>query len=63
MDKTEVYDATSVHSDKESVAVDLMAERPEQGSSYLAFFNVVCVVAGKDHPFPSFIISFSGAFV
>ncbi|KAF8937353.1 hypothetical protein BGZ58_002848 [Dissophora ornata] len=42
----EIYDATSVHSDKESSIVDLMAERPEQGSNFLAYANVVCVVAG-----------------
>jgi amino acid permease len=40
----EMYQA-SVHSDKES-NVDLLAERPEQGSNLLAFANVVCVVAG-----------------
>ncbi|KAF9346675.1 hypothetical protein BGX34_003718 [Mortierella sp. NVP85] len=45
MDKTEIYEAASVHSDKESI-VDLMAERPEQGSNFLAYANVVCVVAG-----------------
>ncbi|KAF9580598.1 hypothetical protein BGW38_002688, partial [Lunasporangiospora selenospora] len=45
MEKTEVYDASSVHSDKESI-VDLLAERPEQGSNFLAYANVVCVVAG-----------------
>ncbi|KAI1297843.1 hypothetical protein EDD11_006909 [Mortierella claussenii] len=41
----EVYDAQSVTSDKESI-VDLLAERPEQGSNVLAYANVVCVVAG-----------------
>ncbi|KAG0364457.1 transmembrane amino acid transporter protein-domain-containing protein [Gamsiella multidivaricata] len=41
----EIYDASSVHSDKESI-VDLLAERPEQGSNFLAYANVVCVVAG-----------------
>ncbi|KAG0049185.1 hypothetical protein BGZ83_005988 [Gryganskiella cystojenkinii] len=46
MDKTEVYDAQSVHSDKESMEVDLLAERPEQGSSILGAANVICVVAG-----------------
>ncbi|KAF8949218.1 hypothetical protein BGZ47_008997 [Haplosporangium gracile] len=45
MEKHEVTYASSVTSDKESV-VDLMAERPEQGSNFLAFANVVCVVAG-----------------
>ncbi|KAG0037264.1 hypothetical protein BGZ82_002864 [Podila clonocystis] len=45
MEKTEIYEARSVHSDKESI-VDLMAERPEQGSNFLAYANVVCVVAG-----------------
>ncbi|KAG0232341.1 hypothetical protein BGX31_005188 [Mortierella sp. GBA43] len=39
-------DATTIRSDKESIAVDLLAERPEQGSSYLAYANVVCVIAG-----------------
>ncbi|KAG0199367.1 hypothetical protein BGX28_007356 [Mortierella sp. GBA30] len=43
---TEMYEVSSVHSDKESVAVDLLAERPEQGSNFLAYANVVCVVAG-----------------
>ncbi|GJJ74113.1 solute carrier family 32 (vesicular inhibitory amino acid transporter) [Entomortierella parvispora] len=42
----EMYEVTSVNSDKESVAVDLLAERPEQGSNFLAYANVVCVVAG-----------------
>ncbi|KAG0211518.1 hypothetical protein BGX28_007742 [Mortierella sp. GBA30] len=41
----EIYEASSVHSDKESI-VDLLAERPEQGSNFLAYANVVCVVAG-----------------
>lgn len=36
----EMYEVSSVHSDKESVAVDLLAERPEQGSNFLAY---VCV--------------------
>ncbi|KAF9142214.1 hypothetical protein BGX30_003145 [Mortierella sp. GBA39] len=45
MEKHEVTYASSVTSDKESI-VDLMAERPEQGSSFLAYANVVCVVAG-----------------
>lgn len=45
MEKAEVHEARSVHSDKESI-VDLLAERPEQGSNFLAFANVVCVVAG-----------------
>ncbi|KAG0345097.1 hypothetical protein BG004_003961 [Podila humilis] len=45
MDKSEVYEARSVNSDKESI-VDLLAERPEQGSNFLAYANVVCVVAG-----------------
>ncbi|KAG0335241.1 hypothetical protein BG000_007676 [Podila horticola] len=45
MEKSEIYEARSVHSDKESI-VDLMAERPEQGSNFLAYANVVCVVAG-----------------
>jgi hypothetical protein len=44
---TEMYDAASIRSDKESIAVDLLAERPEQGSNFLAYANVVCVVAGK----------------
>ncbi|KAF9952342.1 hypothetical protein BGZ72_006344 [Mortierella alpina] len=43
---SEMYEVSSVHSDKESVAVDLLAERPEQGSNFLAYANVVCVVAG-----------------
>ncbi|KAF9349057.1 hypothetical protein BGX34_002091 [Mortierella sp. NVP85] len=43
---TEMHDAASIRSDKESIAVDLMAERPEQGSNFLAYANVVCVVAG-----------------
>ncbi|KAF9914875.1 hypothetical protein BX616_007391 [Lobosporangium transversale] len=43
--ENEIYEARSVHSDKESI-VDLMAERPEQGSNLLAYANVVCVVAG-----------------
>ena len=42
----EIYEASSVHSDRESI-VDLMAERPEQGSNFLAYANVVCVVAGN----------------
>ncbi|KAF9432258.1 hypothetical protein BGZ76_011060 [Entomortierella beljakovae] len=42
--KSENY-ATSVNSDQESI-VDLLAERPEQGSNMLAYANVVCVVAG-----------------
>ncbi|KAG0308968.1 hypothetical protein BGZ98_005988 [Dissophora globulifera] len=46
MDKQEVFEAMSVMSDKESDATDLLAERPEQGSSFLAYANVVCVVAG-----------------
>ncbi|KAG9326942.1 hypothetical protein KVV02_001892 [Mortierella alpina] len=41
----EIYEASSVHSDRESI-VDLLAERPEQGSNFLAYANVVCVVAG-----------------
>ncbi|KAG0315583.1 hypothetical protein BGZ97_008084 [Linnemannia gamsii] len=45
MEKHEVTYASSVTSDKESI-IDLMAERPEQGSSFLAYANVVCVVAG-----------------
>ncbi|KAG0003400.1 hypothetical protein BGZ80_003586 [Entomortierella chlamydospora] len=45
MEKKETYDANSINSDKESL-VDLLAERPEQGSNFLAFANVVCVVAG-----------------
>ncbi|KAK3823644.1 MAG: transmembrane amino acid transporter protein-domain-containing protein [Linnemannia gamsii] len=45
MEKNEVSYASSVSSDKESI-VDLMAERPEQGSNFLAYANVVCVVAG-----------------
>ncbi|KAF9110655.1 hypothetical protein BGX27_006048 [Mortierella sp. AM989] len=45
MEKTEVYDANSITSDTESI-VDLLAERPEQGSNLLAYANVVCVVAG-----------------
>ncbi|KAF9933074.1 hypothetical protein FBU30_006575 [Linnemannia zychae] len=45
MEKHEATYAASVTSDKESI-VDLMAERPEQGSSFLAYANVVCVVAG-----------------
>ncbi|KAF9299956.1 hypothetical protein BGZ74_008463 [Mortierella antarctica] len=45
MEKSEIYEARSVHSDKESI-IDLMAERPEQGSNFLAYANVVCVVAG-----------------
>ncbi|KAF9084257.1 hypothetical protein BGX23_010684 [Mortierella sp. AD031] len=45
MEKHEVTYASSVTSDKESI-VDLMAERPEQGSNFLAYANVVCVVAG-----------------
>ncbi|KAF9426424.1 hypothetical protein BGZ94_006534 [Podila epigama] len=45
MEKVDVYDARSVHSDKESI-IDLRAERPEQGSNFLAYANVVCVVAG-----------------
>ncbi|KAF9281073.1 hypothetical protein BGZ74_002456 [Mortierella antarctica] len=40
-----MYEVRSVHSDKES-PVDLLAERPEQGSNFLAYANVVCVVAG-----------------
>ncbi|KAG0261146.1 hypothetical protein BG011_001310 [Mortierella polycephala] len=44
-EKIETYDAQSVHSDSESL-VDLRAERPEQGSNFLAYANVVCVVAG-----------------
>ncbi|KAF9428079.1 hypothetical protein BGZ94_003444 [Podila epigama] len=40
-----MYEVSSVHSDKE-MPVDLLAERPEQGSSFLAYANVVCVVAG-----------------
>ncbi|KAI1299828.1 hypothetical protein EDD11_006364 [Mortierella claussenii] len=43
---SEMFDVTSVKSDKESVSVDLLAERPEQGSNFLAYANVVCVVAG-----------------
>jgi hypothetical protein len=46
MEKNEVSYASSVSSDKESI-VDLMAERPEQGSNFLAYANVVCVVAGN----------------
>ncbi|KAG0229662.1 hypothetical protein BGW42_001423 [Actinomortierella wolfii] len=45
MEKVEIHEAHSVHSDKESI-VDLLAERPEQGSNLLAYANVVCVVAG-----------------
>ncbi|KAG0324778.1 hypothetical protein BGZ99_001447 [Dissophora globulifera] len=46
MEKSDkIYEATSIHSDKESI-VDLLADRPEQGSSFLAYANVVCVVAG-----------------
>ncbi|KAG0244277.1 transmembrane amino acid transporter protein-domain-containing protein [Mortierella sp. GBAus27b] len=45
MEKSEIHEASSVHSDRESI-VDLMAERPEQGSNFLAYANVVCVVAG-----------------
>ncbi|KAF9312137.1 hypothetical protein BGZ91_006607 [Linnemannia elongata] len=45
MEKHEVTYASSVTSDKESI-VDLRAERPEQGSNFLAYANVVCVVAG-----------------
>ncbi|KAG0305088.1 hypothetical protein BGZ98_004615 [Dissophora globulifera] len=46
MEKSDkIYEATSIHSDKESI-VDLLAERPEQGSNFLAYANVVCVVAG-----------------
>ncbi|KAG0212134.1 hypothetical protein BGX33_003863 [Mortierella sp. NVP41] len=45
MEKHEVTYASSVTSDKESI-IDLMAERPEQGSNFLAYANVVCVVAG-----------------
>lgn len=39
----------SVSSDREAGGMDggdLRAERPSQGSSYQAFFNIVCVVAG-----------------
>ncbi|KAF9361797.1 hypothetical protein BGX26_011792 [Mortierella sp. AD094] len=43
--KAENYDANSINSDRESI-VDLLAERPEQGSNLLAYANVVCVVAG-----------------
>ncbi|KAF9197496.1 hypothetical protein BGZ49_002039 [Haplosporangium sp. Z 27] len=43
---TEMNDAMSINSDKESGNIDLLAERPEQGSSFLAYANVVCVVAG-----------------
>ncbi|KAF8977724.1 hypothetical protein BGZ46_007154 [Entomortierella lignicola] len=43
--KEEIYEARSVNSDTESI-VDLLAERPEQGSNLLAYANVVCVVAG-----------------
>ncbi|KAF9997393.1 hypothetical protein BGZ80_009151 [Entomortierella chlamydospora] len=43
---TEMQDVTSIKSDREVVAVDLLAERPEQGSNFLAYANVVCVVAG-----------------
>ncbi|KAF9297515.1 hypothetical protein BGZ88_009776 [Linnemannia elongata] len=41
-------DAHSVSSDYEAGKhnSDLRAERPSQGSSYQAFFNIVCVVAG-----------------
>ncbi|KAF9180579.1 hypothetical protein BGZ51_009833 [Haplosporangium sp. Z 767] len=43
---TEMYEVRSVNSDKESDVIDLLAERPEQGSNFLAYANVVCVVAG-----------------
>lgn len=43
--KSEVYETNSINSDQESI-VDLLAERPEQGSNLLAYANVVCVVAG-----------------
>ncbi|KAF8930135.1 hypothetical protein BGZ58_008450 [Dissophora ornata] len=43
---TEMHEVTSVKSDKESDAIDLLAERPSQGSNFLAYANVVCVVAG-----------------
>lgn len=43
---TDMYEVRSVNSDKESDAIDLLAERPEQGSNFLAYANVVCVVAG-----------------
>lgn len=41
-----MFEVKSVNSDKESDTVDLLAERPEQGSNFLAYANVVCVVAG-----------------
>jgi len=41
----EMYEVSSVHSDKESIAVDLLAERPEQGSNFLAY---VCVLFSLD---------------
>ena len=40
-----MYEVSSVHSDKESIAVDLLAERPEQGSNFLAY---VCVLFSLD---------------
>ncbi|KAG0321936.1 hypothetical protein BGZ97_009646 [Linnemannia gamsii] len=44
LEKTTTGSAHSVSSDQD--AGDLRAERPSQGSSYQAFFNIVCVVAG-----------------
>jgi hypothetical protein len=38
--------ANNTQRDQEGNAIDLMAERPDQGSNMAAFFNIVCVVAG-----------------
>ncbi|KAF9108156.1 hypothetical protein BGX27_008451 [Mortierella sp. AM989] len=43
---TEMQEVMSIKSDKEAGDIDLLAERPEQGSNFLAYANVVCVVAG-----------------
>ncbi|KAF9359230.1 hypothetical protein BGX26_012837 [Mortierella sp. AD094] len=42
----EMHEVMSIKSDREVATVDLLAERPEQGSNFLAYANVVCVVAG-----------------
>ncbi|KAH8549131.1 transmembrane amino acid transporter protein-domain-containing protein [Umbelopsis sp. PMI_123] len=42
----DIVDCSASVYDSESTASDLRAERPGQGSSFWAYFNIVCVVAG-----------------
>lgn len=48
LSNSSLYEVTKPSPTDHNCSPDLLAERPEQGSSFAAYAVVVCIVAGKD---------------